>query len=422
MEARIQVGLERAQSRALFAFGRAASPNQAKTGTDSYAIYQAPEADPSEANGATFRTVPSGGNRLPRVPLSANKKDHREQDIVERAKDQLTQGLSRSAPARVLATGRSSGNLISPARLPTGRMPTRVETLDNGLKVILRPIPDTKALSTWVVYRIGSRNEVPGMTGSTHWGEHMLFKGGGKLGKGDSDQMISRLGGKMNAFTDTEYTMYFETSPASAMDTALMIEGERMRNAAVDPKEVEAERTVVISEREGAENQPEFLVDEELWGLACHVHPHHWTAIGYKQDLATLDRDPLYRHYLRYYAPNNASLVLVGGFDPAVAMQRVREAFAPLKPEPSPEALRLSEPEQRGERRSDLVRPGPADLLSIGWHIPSAAHDDTPALILLSTVLGGWRGLISFASGDSRPRSNRLYPALVEAKHANDLR
>src|SRR6266852_896692 len=152
-------------------------------------------------------------------------------------------------------------------------MPTRVETLDNGLKVILRPIPDTQALSTWVVYRIGSRNEVPGMTGSTHWVEHMLFKGGGKLGKGDIDKLISRLGGKMNAFTDTDYTMYFETIPAAAMDTALMIESERM---------------VVISEREGAENQPDFAVEEELWGLAFHVHPYHWTAIGYKQDLATL--------------------------------------------------------------------------------------------------------------------------------------
>src|SRR5881397_1104492 len=274
-------------------------------------------------------------------------------------------------------------------------MPTSVETLDNGLKVILRPIPDTKALSTWVVYRIGSRNEVPGMTGSTHWVEHMLFKGGGKLGKGDIDKMISRLGGKMNAFTDTDYTMYFETIPASAMDTALMIESERMRNAAFDPKEVEAERTVVISEREGAENQPDFAVEEELWGLAFHVHPYHWTAIGYKQDLATLDREPLYRHYLRYYAPH--------------------------KPETPPDPLRLSEPEQHGERRSDLERPGPADLLSAGWHIPSARHEDTAALVLLSTVLGGWRGIVPFAAGDWQPRSNRLYRALVDARLATDV-
>src|SRR2546426_569314 len=252
-------------------------------------------------------------------------------------------------------------------------MPTRVETLENGLKVILRPIPDTKALSTWVVYRIGSRNEVPGMTGSTHWVEHMLFKGGGKLGKGDIDKMISRLGGKMNAFTDTDYTMYFETIPASSMDTALMIESERMRNAAFDPKEVEAERTVVISEREGAENQPDFAVEEELWGLAFHVHPYHWTAIGYKQDLATLDREPLYRHYLRYYAPNNASLILVGGFDPAVAMQRVREAFAPLKPETPPDPLRLSEPEQHGERH-----PGPRGLARPRRGRPRPGGRDAP--------------------------------------------
>jgi zinc protease len=300
-------------------------------------------------------------------------------------------------------------------------MPTRVETLDNGLKVVLRPIPDAKALSTWVVYRIGSRNEVPGMTGSTHWVEHMLFKGGGKLAKGDIDKTISRLGGKMNAFTDTDYTMYFETIPATAMDTALMIESERMRNAAFDPKEVEAERTVVISEREGAENQPEFAVEEELWGLAFHVHPYHWTPIGYKQDLANLARDPLYHHYLRYYAPNNASLILVGGFDPAVAMQHIREAFSPLRPEAPPDPLRLSEPEQHGERRSDLAAPGPANLLSVGWHVPAAGHEDTPALIVLSTLLGGWRGLIPFAAGDWRPRSTRLYRALVDTKLATDV-
>ena len=300
-------------------------------------------------------------------------------------------------------------------------MATHVESLENGLKIVLRPIPDTKAISCWVTYRVGSRNEVPGMTGSTHWVEHMLFKGGGKLKKGEIDRLISRVGGKMNAFTDTDFTTYFETIPATEMDTALMIESERMRNAAFDPKEVEAERTVVISEREGAENQPEFLAEEELWSLAFQVHPYHWTAIGYKQDLARLDRDPLYQHYLRYYAPNNAFLVLVGGFDPAVAMQHIRDAFAPLKPEPAPPPMRLVEPEQHGERRSDLDRPGATDLLLAGWHIPPFAHEDTPALILLTTIFGGWHGFTPFAGGDWRPRSNRLYRALVEGKLATEV-
>ncbi len=310
---------------------------------------------------------------------------------------------------------------LSSAALSAAHMAAHAESLENGLKVILRPQPDTKALSCWVTYRVGSRNEVPGMTGSTHWVEHMLFKGGGKLRKGDIDRYVSRLGGKMNAFTDTDYTTYFETIPASAMDTALMIEAERMRNAAFDPKEVEAERTVVISEREGAENQPEFLVEEELWGLAFQVHPYHWTPIGYKQDLARLDRDPLYAHYLRYYAPNNAFLVLAGGFDPAVAMQHVREYLGPLKPEAAPPPMRLEEPEQHGERRSDLERPGAADLLALAWHTPSFAHEDVPALILLATILGGWRGFLSMAAGDWHSRSNRLYRALVDAKLATDV-
>src|SRR3989441_332025 len=102
-------------------------------------------------------------------------------------------------------------------------------------------------------------------------------------------------------------------------------------------------------------------------------------------------------------------------------MQHIREAFGRLQPEAPPDPLRLAEPEQRGERRSDLGRPGPADLLSVGWHIPGAAHEDTPALVLLSTVLGGWRGFVPFAAGDWRPRSNRLYRALVEAKLATDV-
>lgn len=296
-----------------------------------------------------------------------------------------------------------------------------METLENGLKVILRPIPGAQVLSTWVTYRVGSRDEVPGMTGATHWVEHMLFKGCGKLKKGDIDRLVSQLGGRHNAFTYPDFTSYFTTLPVTAMDTALTIEAERMRNAAFDPAEVEAERTVVISEREGAENQPEFLVEEELWGLAFHVHPYHWTPIGYKQDLASLSRDRLYDHYLRHYAPNNAHLVLVGGFDVAVAMQRVREAFGGLRPEPPPPRTRLVEPEPRGERRSELHRPGAADLLAAAWRIPPFAHDDAPALIVLAAVLGGWRGLTSLGGGAFHPRANRLYRALVDAKLATDV-
>jgi zinc protease len=102
-------------------------------------------------------------------------------------------------------------------------------------------------------------------------------------------------------------------------------------------------------------------------------------------------------------------------------MQHVRESFGPLKPEPAPPVMRLVEPEQHGERRSDLERPGATDLLLAGWHIPPFAHEDTPALILLTTILGGWHGLTPFSGGDWRPRSTRLYRALVDSKLATDV-
>ncbi len=296
-----------------------------------------------------------------------------------------------------------------------------VTKLDNGLKVILKPIPGATAVSVWIGYHIGSRNEKPGMTGSTHWVEHMLFKGGGKLAKGDVDKLIGRLGGKSNAFTDADYTAYFETVPAYAIDTALFIEAERMRNAAFDQKEFESERTVVISEREGAENHPEFLAEEELWSNAFHIHPYHWLPIGWKQDLQGLDRDTMYKHYLRYYAPNNAAIIVVGGFGESGVMKKIRERFGGFKPEAPPEPMTLKEPTQMGERRAVIKKPGSVDHVFVGWHVPEFASEDTPKLTALSAVLGGWRGFNPFASGGWRPRSNRLHKALVESNLATDV-
>jgi len=301
-------------------------------------------------------------------------------------------------------------------------MADRVEDLDNGLKVILRPLPGVPQVSVWAVYRVGSRNELPGMTGSTHWVEHMLFKGGGKLGKGDIDRLISRLGGKFNGFTDKDWTMYYETVPADRYETALFVEAERMRNAALDPKEFDAERTVVISEREGAENEPGFLVEEMLWATAFHAHPYHWLPIGYKQDLAAMARDEVYEYYRRWYAPNNAFLVLVGGFDAGAAMEKVRRYFGPLAPETVPPPLRLVEPEQHGRRVAEIHHPGGVDYLEAGWRIPAWGHEDIPRIVMLDAVLGGWRGFNPFAAGGWTPRANRLYRGLVETKLCTEAR
>jgi zinc protease len=281
-------------------------------------------------------------------------------------------------------------------------------------------MPSAPAVSVWVGYKVGSRNERPGITGATHWVEHMLFKGGGNLRKGDIDSIVGRLGGKFNGFTDTDFTIYFETLPPEHLETGLMIEAERMRNAAFDPRETEAERGVIISEREGAENSPKYLLSEEMWHLAFHVHPYHWPVLGWKTDLERMQRDELYAYYLRHYAPNNAVLVLAGRFDERDAMDKVRAYFGGFRPEAQPPPLAVKEPTQDGERRSVIRRPGTQDHVMIGYRVPGLAHPDTAALLVLQAILGGWRGLSPFG-GQFVSRSNRLYRGLVDRKLATDV-
>ena len=299
-------------------------------------------------------------------------------------------------------------------------METTSHRLDNGLTVLLQPMPSAPAVSVWAGYKVGSRNERPGITGATHWVEHMLFKGGGSLKKGEIDDLVGRLGGKYNGFTDTDFTVYFETLPPEHLETALMIESERMRNAAFDPAETEAERGVIISEREGAENSPKYLLSEEMWHLAFHVHPYHWPVIGWKADLDRIRRDELYAYYLQHYAPNNAVLVIAGRFEPGDAMGKVRAHFGGFRPEPEPQPLAVREPPQEGERRGVVRRPGTQDHLMVGYRVPELAHADTPALLVLQAVLGGWRGLSPFG-GHFVSRSNRLYRGLVDRKLATDV-
>ncbi len=298
-------------------------------------------------------------------------------------------------------------------------METIAKTLDNGLTVLLRPMPESPAASVWVGYKVGSRNERPGITGATHWVEHMLFKGGGKLKKGDIDSIMGRIGGKFNGFTDTDFTIYFETLPPDHLDTGLLIESERMRNAAFDPQETDAERGVIISEREGAENSPKYLLSEEMWHLAFHVHPYHWPVVGWKADLERISREDLYTYYLQHYAPNNAVLVLAGNFDVAGAWRKVESFFGGFKPEEQPPPLAVTEPPQEGERRGVIRRPGTQDHVMIGYRVPGLAHADTAPLLVLQAVLGGWKGLSPFGSGFVS-RSNRLYRGLVDAKLATD--
>src|SRR5207302_582636 len=167
-------------------------------------------------------------------------------------------------------------------------------------------------VSLWVWYHVGGRNEVPGTTGMSHFLEHMLFKGTPGHPKGDLDRRLARYGAMWNAFTSEDVTCYFETVPRERFPVALELEADRMRNALISVEETEAERTVIVSEREGLENDPSFLLGEQLQAVAFSRHPYGQGVIGSKEEIRLMTRDGLYTHYRKHYAPNNAYVVVAG--------------------------------------------------------------------------------------------------------------
>jgi zinc protease len=294
----------------------------------------------------------------------------------------------------------------------TGADGTVRRTLDNGLTVIVRSERAAPIGTFWVWYRVGGRNEVPGVTGVSHWAEHMLFKGTDRYPKGSIFRTITANGGSLNGFTWLDYTAYFETLPIDRIDVAMDIESDRMANARFDPDEVAGERTVIISERQGNENSPTFLLNEEITAASFKAHPYGQGVIGYMSDLRTMTRDDLYGHYQQYYRPNNAVVVFVGDLDANDALERIERYFGGLERGPEIEEVRTVEPEQFGERRVTVRRPAPNRVISMAHRGVAAAHSDAPALIVLDAILSGGKPM-SFGGGASMGRSSRLYRALV---------
>ena len=291
-------------------------------------------------------------------------------------------------------------------------------TLDNGLTLLLRPIDNAATVSAWIWYRVGSRNELPGQTGISHWVEHMAFKGTPTLGKGEIARLVNRHGGFWNGMTYYDWTTYFETLPAEHLDLALRIEADRMVNVQFSPAEVEAERTVILSEREGYENSPAYLLDEEVTAQALRVHPYRHPIIGWKEDLHRITPSELADHYRTYYAPNNAILVLAGAIDLADASGRVAAAFGAIPAGPPIPPQRAVEPPQQAERRLTLRRPGPTPILQAAFPAPCAADPDLAAFLVLDAILSGARSMAFRGGSTATHRSARLYRALVEPEWA----
>jgi zinc protease len=283
--------------------------------------------------------------------------------------------------------------------------------------VLTRESHGAPVAACFVWYRVGARNETLGATGLSHWVEHMLFKGTPDIPKGEMDRLIARNGGAFNAFTSHDYTAYFETLPADRIELGLRIEADRMANSLFDPDEVESERTVIISEREGYENEPEHWLNEAVMAAAFQVHPYRNEVIGWKSDLLAITRDELFRHYQTYYTPNNAVLVLTGAIDTDAILTQVERSFGGIPAGPAVPPVRLTEPEQQGERRVLVRRPGAAQYVQLGYHVPGCRHPDFAALLVLDAVLSGAKPL-SFGGGAQTNRSARLYRALVETQLA----
>lgn len=290
-------------------------------------------------------------------------------------------------------------------------------TLDNGLTVVMKEMHHAPVITFMVWYRVGSRNEVPGITGVSHWVEHMMFKGTPQHPPDEMERMISREGGYWNAFTWLDYTAYYETMPASRIDLALELESDRMVNTIMTEEAVESERTVILSERGMYENEPNFLLDEELSAVAFRVHPYHHEVIGDTVDLQTMTREDLFTHYRRHYVPNNATIVVVGDFESADMLTRIDGRFGGILPGESIPPVRRTEPPQLGERRLTIHGPGDTAYLTLAFRAVDAAHPDYPALSLFNAAFAGGSSLGMFAGGGSN-RSSRLYKALVSTELA----
>ncbi len=287
--------------------------------------------------------------------------------------------------------------------------------LSNGMTVLLKEVHNAPIISWWVLYRIGSRNERTGTTGVSHWVEHMMFKGTDQFPPGALDKAIDRVGGSWNAQTFIDYTAYYETLPASEIDLALRLEADRMVNAKFDLEEVESERTVIISERQGAENSPMFWLGEEIQAAAFRVHGYHHEIIGDLTDLETMTRDDLYGHYKAHYMPNNAIAVAVGDFDSETLLARIKELYEPIPAGEPPKLFMRPEPPQMGERRVAVERPGTTAFIQASYRVPAATDPDWFKLEMVNSILCGPD---SMGGGGIDNKTSRLYKALVETELA----
>ena len=290
--------------------------------------------------------------------------------------------------------------------------------LPNGLTVHLKEVHTAPLISHWVWYRVGSRNEQAGKTGLSHWVEHMQFKGTPLFPPSVLDKAISREGGNWNAFTYMDWTAYYETLPADKIDLGLRLESDRMLNSLFEPAEVESERTVILAEREGSENEPLFRLGEAVQAACFRVHPYRHEVVGAPNDLRTLTRADLYGHYRRHYHPANAVLSAAGDFEAEKMLARIEELYGDIPAGERAEPSVPAEPLPQAEQRLEVQGPGKTAFLQVAYPAPAASHADFFAFSVLDSLLTGPSSLNMFGGGGVSNKTSRLYRLLVEKERA----
>jgi len=277
----------------------------------------------------------------------------------------------------------------------------KVHKLDNGLKVLLVEDHNIPSVALYTFFRVGSRNERPGLTGVSHFIEHMMFNGTPKVGPGEFDRRMEFRGGSNNAFTSDDMTGYTDWFPPAALEAMIEMEADRIQGLALVPEVFESERGVIASERRlGVENDNDAILNENVRATAIMAHPYHWDVIGWMSDILSWRRDEVMAYYRTYYAPGNAVLIVVGDIDPAKTLGLIQKYYGPIQASPAPPPVSTVEPPQMGTKTVIIRKEAQAPSFLAVWHAPSAKDADyLPLAILAKPLLEG--------------ESSRLYRRLV---------
>jgi zinc protease len=327
---------------------------------------------------------------------------------VEMAQRRRQAGVGGLAAACCLAAASLAWSVTAHAAAPAvpGMDQIVSHTLPNGMKLVVWPDRDIPNVAMYTWYRVGSRNERPGITGISHFFEHMMFNGTKTRAPGEFDRVMEANGGANNAYTSSDVTVYQNWFPSSATDLIFDLEADRMRSLDFAPEKVTSERGVVFSERRSSIDNDNFgTLIEQMQATAYVAHPYQIPTIGWPSDIEGWTIADLQQYYQQYYAPNNAVVFIVGDVEPEAVFKLAEQHLATLPAQPAPPAVTTKEPPQLGERRIRIERDAQTPLIAMAWHTAAAADREARVMEVLLAILG---------DGDS----SRLYQRLVAGEQA----